>query len=124
MGTAASDGDPRADQMSAICRCLGCWQNTSASGALIRTQPGIRASAGIVIETFAPALGLQGRELPAYIVRAGPGEIAVEWLELPSTDFLPVLTEARLTGRYGEGGCRAPELGPVRNCALASVAAA
>ena len=47
------------------CRCLGCVESVSASGALIRTELGIRPAASVVVETLGPALGLRGRELPA-----------------------------------------------------------
>ena len=59
------------------CRCLGCLESVGASGALIGTELGIRPAANVVVETLAAALGLQGRGLPASIVRAGPSEIAV-----------------------------------------------
>jgi hypothetical protein len=103
------------------CRCLGRLEEVSASGALIRTEHGICPAATIVVETLAPALGLQERELPACIVRAAPGEIAVEWMEFASTGVSAVMTETMLTG--GEAGWRLPALGRVRFCALAPATA-
>jgi hypothetical protein len=99
------------------CRCLGRLEEVSASGALIRTELGTCPAATIAIETLAPALGLQQRELPASIVRASPGELAIEWMESASAGVSAVLTESMLTS--GEAGCRVPSLGRVRFCALA-----
>ncbi|HEY4447745.1 MAG TPA: hypothetical protein VGN03_04010 [Steroidobacteraceae bacterium] len=99
------------------CRCLGRLEEVSASGALIGTEFGICPAATLAIETLAPALGLQQRELPASIVRASPGELAIEWMEFASTGVSAVLTESMLTS--GEVGCRMPSLGRVRFCALA-----
>jgi hypothetical protein len=104
------------------CRCLGCLEEVSTSGALIRTELGLCPAATIGVETLAPALGLQERELPASIVRAAPGEIAVEWTEFASTGVSAVMTEAMLGS--GGAGCRTPALGRVRFCALAPVTAA
>ena len=81
------------------CRCLGCLENVSASGALIRTELGIRPAPNVVVQTLAPALGLQGRELPASIVRASSGELAVEWMEFASTGVSAVMTETMLKQR-------------------------
>ena len=106
------------------CRCLGCLENVSASGALIRTELGIRPAPNVVVETLAPALGLQGRELPASIVRASSGEIAVEWMEFASTGVSAVMAETMLNSGGGGGECQMPTLGRVRFCALASAAAA
>jgi hypothetical protein len=105
------------------CRCFGCLENISASGALIRTELGIRPAPKVVVETLAPALGLQGRELPAFIVRASSGEIAVEWMEFASTGVSAVMTETMLNsgGRGGEGPLHT--LGRVPFCALASATA-
>jgi hypothetical protein len=102
------------------CRCLGCLENVSATGALIKTELGIHPAPNVVVEMLAPALGLQGRELPASIVRASRGEIAVEWLELASTGVCAVMTETMLTS--GEGGAQRPmpTLGRVLFCELAS----
>src|ERR1700751_2144020 len=47
------------------CRCLGCIENVSTTGALIRTELGICPAAAIAIEVLAPALGLAERALPA-----------------------------------------------------------
>jgi hypothetical protein len=80
------------------CRCLGCLENVSASGALIRTELGICPAPNVVIETLAPALGLQGRGLPASVVRASPGEIAVEWMDFASTGVSAVMTETMVSG--------------------------
>jgi hypothetical protein len=102
------------------CRCLGCLENVSASGALIRTELGICPAPTVVVETLAPALGLQGRELPASIVRASSGEIAVEWLEFASTGVSAVMTETMLNSGGGDGEGPMPALGRVRFCALAS----
>ena len=106
------------------CRCLGCLENVSASGALIRTELGICPAANVFVETLAPALGLQGRELAAAIVRASSGEVEVEWLEVASTDVSALLTESMLTSGGGDGERPMPTLGRVRFCALASAAAA
>ena len=105
------------------CRCLGCLENVSASGALIRTELGIRPAPNVVVETLAPALGLQGRELPASIVRVSPGKISDEWIEFASIGVSAVMTETMLNsgGRHGERPM--PTLGRVRFCALASAMA-
>lgn len=105
------------------CRCLGCLENVSVSGALIRTELGIRPAANVVVETLAPALGLLGRELPASVVRASSGEISVEWIELASTGVSAVLTETMLNSGGGDGERPMPTLGRVRFCALASATA-
>ena len=102
------------------CRCLGCLENVSANGALIRTELGIRPAPNVVVETLAAALGLQGRELPASIVRASSGEIAVEWMEFASTGVSAVMTETMLNSGGGDGERPMPTLGRVRFCALAS----
>jgi hypothetical protein len=99
------------------CRCLGRLEEVSASGALIRTELGICPAATIAVETLAPTLGLQQRELPASIVRTSPGELAVEWMEFASTGVSAVLTESMLTS--GGTGGPMPSLGRVRFCALA-----
>jgi hypothetical protein len=105
------------------CRCLGCMENVSASGALIRTELGICPAPAIVVETLTPAVGLKERELPACVVRAANGEIAVEWTDLASTAVSAVLTETMLASGGNEHGCL-PALGRVRFCALASAIAA
>jgi len=102
------------------CRCLGRLEEISASGALIRTELGVCPAATIAIETLAPALGMQQRELAASIVRAIPGELAVEWMEFAATGVSAVLTETMLTS--GQSRCRIPALGRVRFCALAHAA--
>jgi hypothetical protein len=104
------------------CRCLGCLESVSASGALIKTELGIRPAANVVVETLAAALGLQGRELPASIVRAGPGEIAVEWMEFASTGVAAVMTETMLDSGGSDGERPMPTLGRVLFCDLASAA--
>ena len=106
------------------CRCLGCLENVSANGALIRTELGIRPAPNVVVETLAAPLGLQGRELPASIVRASSGEIAVEWMEFASTGVSAVMTETMLNSGGGDGERPMPTLGRVRFCALASATAA
>src|ERR1700757_3912657 len=105
------------------CRCLGCLESVSASGALIRTELGICPSATIVIETLAPALGLQERELPACVIRAGDGELAVEWTELASTAVSAVMTETMLRSGSAKEASQ-PTLGRVPFCALAPEAMA
>ena len=106
------------------CRCLGCLENVGASGALIRTELGIRPAANVFVETLVPALGLQGRELPASIVRASSGEIEVEWLELASTGVSALMTETMLNSGGSNGDRPMPTLGRVRFCELASATAA
>jgi hypothetical protein len=90
---------------------------------LIRTELGICPAPNVVIETLAPALGLEGRELPASIVRASSGEIAVEWMDFASTGVFAVMTETMLDSRGG-GERSMPTLGRVPFCALASATAA
>ena len=102
------------------CRCLGCLESISASGALIRTELGIRPAPNVVVQTLAPALGLQGRELPAFIVRTSSGEISVEWTEFASTGVSAVMTETMLNSGGGDDERPMPTLGRVRFCALAS----
>ena len=106
------------------CRCLGCLENVSSSGALIRTELGIRPAASVFVETLLPALGLPGRALPASIVRASSGEIEVEWLEVASTDVSALMTETMLNSAGGDGDRPKPTLGHVRFCELASPTAA
>ena len=104
------------------CRCLGCMEAVSASGALIRTELGIRPAPNVIVETLAPALGLCGRELPASLVRATSGEIAVEWLDVASTGVSAVMTEIMLNSGGGDGARPIPTIGRVQFCELASVA--
>jgi hypothetical protein len=101
---------------------VGCIENVSASGARIRTELGICPAPVIVVETLTPALGLKERELPAYVVRAADGEIAVEWTDLASTAVSAVLMESMLMSDVGEERCP-PALGRVPFCALAPAAA-
>jgi hypothetical protein len=98
-------------------------ENVSASGALIRTELGIYPSAAILVETLTPALGRAERKLPACVMRADCGEIAVEWMDLASTAVSAVLTETMLTSGRHEDACL-PALGRVRYCALAPAPAA
>ena len=102
------------------CRCLGCLENISASGALIRTELGVRPATNVFVETLVSALGVQGRELPASIVQASSGKIEIEWLELASTDVSALMTETILNSGGGEGDRPMPTLGRVRFCELAS----
>jgi hypothetical protein len=111
------------------CRCLGCLENISATGALIRTELGIRPASSVVVETLAPALSLQGSELPASVVRASAGEIAVEWTEfasgvewvaVASPGVTALMTETMLKSGGGNDGRAMPALGRVPFCALAS----
>jgi hypothetical protein len=90
---------------------------------LIRTELGICPSAAIVVEALAPQLGMQERQLPACVIRAGHGELAVEWTELASSAVFAVLTEAMLTSGECQGDSP-PALGRVPFCALAPVTAA
>jgi len=106
------------------CRCIGCLETVGAGGALIRTELGIRPAANVFVETLAPALGLQGCELPACIVRASSDQIEVEWLELASTGVSALMTETMLNSGSGDGGRPMPTLGRVRFCELASATAA
>jgi len=89
---------------------------------LIRTELGIRPAANVIVETLAPALGMQGRELPGSVVRVSSGEIAVEWLELASTGVSAVMTETMLSSGAGDGERPVPALGRVLFCELASAA--
>ena len=101
------------------CRCLGRIENVSATGALIRTELGICPAPAIVVEALVPALGLEERELPACVVRAARGEVAVEWMELASTAVSAVLTETMLISGAREQSC-SRALGRVPFCARAS----
>jgi hypothetical protein len=100
------------------CRCLGVLANVSASGGLIRTEFGIRPSTTVAVETLTTAPGLRPRELQASVVRDGPGEMSVEWLDAGSTEAFEVLTEVML--RSGGSEDELPALGRVRFCALSS----
>ena len=106
------------------CRCLGCLESVSASGASIRTELGIRPAANVFVETLVPSLGHQGREFPASIVRGNSGEVEIEWLEIASTDVSVLLAEAMLKSAGDDGERPMPTLGRVRFCALASATAA
>jgi hypothetical protein len=101
------------------CRCLGFLENVSATGALISTESGIHPAPDVVVELLAPCLGMQGRELPAAVVRKSATGIAVEWLETASADVSALLIENMLVSRDEdrEGPAHAPK--HVRFCALA-----
>jgi hypothetical protein len=73
----------------------------------------------MTVETLAPALGLKERELPACVVRASSGEIAVEWTEFASTGVLALMTESMLTSGSAIGADEMPAFGRVRFCARA-----
>jgi hypothetical protein len=75
----------------------------------------------MVVETLTPQLGMEQRELPACVIRASDGELAVEWIELASAGVSAVLTEAMLTSGAGEVASP-PALGRVPFCALAPAA--
>jgi len=102
------------------CRCLGCLENVSSTGASLKTELGIQPANSVVLEVLSPVLGLQGRELPASIVRARPGEVAVEWMEFASTDVAAMMTETMLFSRNGADPSPNFVPGRVRFCALAS----
>jgi hypothetical protein len=102
------------------CRCLGCLENVSVSGALIRTELGISPSTHVAIETLTPTPGLPGGELRASVVRGGAGEMAVEWLDLASTGILAALSEARPAPGHYLLDYPAPAPRRVSFCALAS----
>jgi hypothetical protein len=106
------------------CRCLGCLESVSATGALIRTEVGIRPAPNVVVETLVPGRGLQGRELPASVIRASSGTMTVEWMELASTGVSAVMSEAMLSAGRAGNESPLPTLGRVAFCALASAAAA
>ena len=106
------------------CRCLGCLESVSATGALIRTQLGIRPAPNVVVETLVRGLGLRGRELPASVIQGNSGTMAVEWMELASTGVSAVMSEAMLSRGRGGDERPLPTLGRVAFCALASAAAA
>lgn len=102
------------------CRCLGYLENVSASGASLKTELGIRPACNVAVQTLAPALGLQERELPAHVVRVGPGEMAVEWLEFAATSVSAVMTEAMLNSDAARADRPVAPLGHVSFCALAA----
>jgi len=102
------------------CRCLGCLESVSASGAIVRTELGIRPAPNVTIEALGSAHILEGRELAAFIVRASSGEIAVEWTEFGSTGVSAVMTGAMLNSGGDDSKRPMPVLGRVRFCALAS----
>jgi hypothetical protein len=102
------------------CRCLGCLETVSGSGALLRTESGIRPALNVVIEPLAPSLARQVRALPASVVRAGSGEMAVEWTDFGSTSVSEIMTAAMVNAGGGDGDVPIPTLGRVAFCALAS----
>jgi hypothetical protein len=102
------------------CRCLGCLEIVSASGALIRTESGIRPAPNVVVEPLVPGLAVREREIPAYVARVGSGEMTVEWKEFGSTSVSEVMTEAMLNSGRRDGEFTMPTLGRVAFCALAS----
>lgn len=104
------------------CRCLGCLVSVSASGALIRTELGIRPAPNVVVETLGPGLGMQGRELAASVIRANSGTMAVEWLELASIGVSAVMSEALLSGGREREARPMRALSRVAFCALAPAA--
>ena len=83
------------------CRCLGCMES---------------------VEPLVPALGLAQREIPASVVRAGNGEMAIEWIEPGSRSVSALLTETMLTSG-AERSAHVRPFGRVPFCALAPVAA-
>ncbi|HMK22617.1 MAG TPA: hypothetical protein VK466_09800 [Terriglobales bacterium] len=99
-------------------------ENVSAAGAVIRTELGIHPARHVVVEMLAPALGLQGRELPASVVRVSSGEMSVQWTELAATGVSAVMTETMLTGGVVDGARSMPTLGRVPFCELAVATAA
>ena len=105
------------------CRCLGCLENVSASGALLRTELGICPAASIVVETLSAALGGRPPELAASVVRSGKGEMAIEWEDFASRQVFAVLTETLLASATADPPGDRPALGRVPFCALAPVAA-
>jgi len=106
------------------CRCLGFLRNVSATGALIRTETGIHPAPDVVVELLAPCLGMQGRELPAAVVRKSSTELAVEWKETASAGVSALLIENMLVSREEDGEQPAPTLNRVRYCALAPTSGA
>lgn len=103
------------------CRCLGYVESISASGALIKTENGIRPSNAVAIETLTTGPGHKSHDLVASIVRESPGEIAIEWREFASAQVFEVLAEVALGSGAGERS--APVLGRVRFCELSRVMA-
>jgi hypothetical protein len=106
------------------CRCLGCVESISASGASIRTELGICPAPNVVVEMPPSVFAARGRELPASIVRVSPGEMTVEWREWLSTDVSAVLTETMLNSGSGKPAKPIRPPGRVPFCELAFAAAA
>ncbi len=102
------------------CRCLGCIEDVSASGAMVRTELGICPASNVAVETLAPALGLQGSELLASVVRTSPGAIALEWMEVASTGVSAVMIETMLNSEGDDGKRPIRTFGRISFCALAS----
>ena len=106
------------------CRCLGVIKNVSATGALIATETGIHPAPDVVVELLNPCLGMQGRELPAAVVRKSATELAVEWKETASAGVSAMLIENMLVSRDEDSEQAAPTLNRVRYCALAPASGA
>jgi hypothetical protein len=73
----------------------------------------------MTVEPLIPALGLKGRELPASLVRARSGEVAIEWADFASRTVFGLMTETLLTGGSDQSEGEMPALGRVRFCARA-----
>ena len=101
------------------CRCLGCIENVSASGAVIRTELGICPAPVIAVQTLSPDGRLTERELQACVVRTAEGEIAVDWTDQASAAVSAMLMEMMLMSGAREEPCP-PALGRVPFCALAA----
>jgi hypothetical protein len=106
------------------CRCLGFLSNVSATGALISTESGIHPAPDVVVELLAPCLGMQGRELPAAVVRRSATGIAVEWRETAAAGVSAMLIENMLVSRDEDSEPPVHALKRVPFCALASAAGA
>ena len=105
------------------CRCLGCLESVSASGALIKTELGIRPAANVVVETLAARSWPAGSRVPGFYRSSRPRRnIAVEWMEFASTGVAAVMTETMLDSGGSDGERPMPTLGRVRFCDLASAA--
>jgi hypothetical protein len=62
----------------------------------------------MTVETLAPALGFKECELPACLVRASSGEIALDWTEFASIAMFALRTESTLTSGSVDGASRMP----------------
>jgi hypothetical protein len=83
---------------------------------------GTRPAANIAVQTL--DAGAEGGELPAHLVRAGCGKMALEWAESASPAVSALLAEAALNSAAGNGERPMPSLGRVRFCALACASGA